>query len=54
VVALLAGEPNIREVIAFPKSQTGADVMAQAPSEPEPGQLEELYIRLDLPEEDED
>jgi aspartyl-tRNA synthetase len=51
VVALLAGEPNIREVIAFPKSQTGTDVMSGAPSLPEPGQLEELYIKLDLPQE---
>ena len=54
VVALLAGEPNIREVIAFPKSQTGADVMAQAPSPPEPGQLEELYIQVVSRDEDED
>lgn len=53
VVALLAGEPNIREVIAFPKSQTGADLMAHAPSEAEPGQLEELHIKLDLPVEEE-
>ncbi len=52
VVALLAGEPNIREVIAFPKSQTGSDIMSGAPSLPEPGQLEELYIKLDLPLEE--
>ncbi len=52
VVALLAGEPNIREVIAFPKSQTGTDVMAQAPSVPEPGQLEELHIRVIEPDAD--
>ncbi len=52
VVALLAGEPNIREVIAFPKSQTGSDVMSGAPSAPEPGQLKDLYIQLDLPEEE--
>ena len=52
VIALLAGEPNIREVIAFPKSQTGTDVMSQTPSEAEPGQLAELHIKLDLPEED--
>lgn len=52
VIALLAGEPNIREVIAFPKSQTGSDVMAGAPSLPEPGQLEELFIQLNLPEEE--
>jgi aspartyl-tRNA synthetase len=52
VVALLAGEPNIREVIAFPKTQTGSDVMAGAPSFPEPGQLEDLFIRVELPEEE--
>jgi aspartyl-tRNA synthetase len=46
VVALLAGEPNIREVIAFPKTQTGSDVMAGAPSLPEEGQLAELNIQL--------
>ncbi len=54
VCALLAGEPNIREVIAFPKTQTGADVMAGAPSRPEEGQLEQLHIALIELEEDED
>lgn len=43
---LLAGEPNIREVIAFPKSQQAADLMAGAPSEAEPKQLEELHIAI--------
>jgi aspartyl-tRNA synthetase len=46
VTAILAGEPNIREVIAFPKTQTGSDVMAGAPSEAEDKQLAELYITL--------
>mgnify|MGYP001183660555 CR=1 FL=1 len=41
---LLAGEPNIREVIAFPKSQQAADLMAGAPSAVEPIQLDELHI----------
>jgi aspartyl-tRNA synthetase len=54
VVALLAGEPNIREVIAFPKTQTGSDAMAHAPSEAEPKQLEELFIRVVLPEKQEE
>lgn len=55
VVALLAGEPNIREVIAFPKTQTGADAMAGAPSDADEKQLADLFIKLDLPEdEDED
>ncbi|MCL4254129.1 MAG: aspartate--tRNA ligase, partial [Anaerolineae bacterium] len=46
LVMLFAGVPNIREVIAFPKTQTGSDAMAHAPSSPEPGQLEELGIRV--------
>jgi aspartyl-tRNA synthetase len=51
---LFAGAPNIREVIAFPKTQSGGDVMASAPSRPEPGQLEELFIASTAPEEDEE
>ena len=47
---LMAGEPNIREVIAFPKSQNASDLMANAPSEVDAEQLEELHIRLELDE----
>jgi aspartyl-tRNA synthetase len=43
---LLAGEPNIREVIAFPKNQSARDLMGNAPSRVEPGQLEELHIKI--------
>jgi len=45
---LLADEPNIREVIAFPKNQSARDLMGNAPSSVEPGQLEELHIKVDL------
>lgn len=43
---VLAGEPNIREVIAFPKNQAARDVMADAPSPVEPEQLKELHIQV--------
>ncbi|MBU0704342.1 MAG: aspartate--tRNA ligase [Chloroflexi bacterium] len=46
LVMLLAGEPNIREVIAFPKTQQAADLMAGAPSLAESKQLEELHIQV--------
>ena len=48
LVMLLAGEPNIREVMAFPKTQSAVDLMTQAPSPISPRQLEELHIKLDL------
>jgi aspartyl-tRNA synthetase len=48
LVMLIAGEPNIREVIAFPKSQQAADLMVGAPSEPQAGQLDELHIAVKL------
>lgn len=51
---LFAGAPNIREVIAFPKTQTGSDAMANAPSSPEPGQLDELFIAVTAEDEDEE
>jgi aspartyl-tRNA synthetase len=47
---LLAGADNIREVIAFPKSQRGQDLLMNAPSAVEPAQLEELHIRVSPPE----
>jgi aspartyl-tRNA synthetase len=43
---VLAGEPNIREVIAFPKNQAARDVMADAPSVVESKQLRELHLRV--------
>lgn len=46
LVMLLAGENNIREVMAFPKSQQATDLMAGAPSEVYADQLEELHIAV--------
>jgi len=42
---IFAGQTNIREVMAFPKTQSGSDPMLDAPSVPEPGQYEELGLR---------
>ncbi|HEX3622052.1 MAG TPA: aspartate--tRNA ligase [Acidimicrobiales bacterium] len=46
LVALLAGEENIREVIAFPKTQSGVDPLTGAPNPIDPRQLSELGLRL--------
>lgn len=46
LVMVLLGEPNIREVIAFPKTQTGSDIMANCPSPAEAKQLEEAHIQV--------
>ena len=46
VCMLLLDEPNIREVIAFPKNQVARDVMGGAPSPVEPEQLKELHIQI--------
>jgi len=46
LVAILAGEENIREVIAFPKTQSGQDLLTSAPTPPDPRQLAELGLRV--------
>ena len=46
VVAILAGEPTIREVIAFPKNQAGVDPMFGSPSEVTQEQLDQVHISL--------
>ena len=46
LVAILAGEENIREVIAFPKTQSGADPLTGAPTTIDDRHLEELGLRV--------
>ena len=46
ICALLSGESSIREVIAFPKTTNAVDLMAEAPSKVDPGQLRDLKIRV--------
>jgi aspartyl-tRNA synthetase len=48
IVMLLAGEPNLREVIAFPLNQQGQELLLGAPSEVGERQLKELHIQLSL------
>ncbi len=45
LVMLLVGTTNIRDVIAFPKTQTGADLMTGAPGDADADQLAELHVR---------
>ncbi len=49
LLMLLENEPNIREVIAFPKNGSAEDVMMGAPGTVEEKQLKELHIKLDIP-----
>ena len=46
IVMLLAGEPNIREVVVFPMNQKAEDLMMNAPAEVSPKQLKELSIKI--------
>src|SRR5690606_28295055 len=48
LVAILGGQETIRDFIAFPKNNSGRDVMIDAPSAIDQEQLKELRIKLDL------
>lgn len=52
LVMILRDEQNIREVIAFPMNQQAEDLMMSAPSEVSAEQLDELCLKLELPEEE--
>jgi aspartyl-tRNA synthetase len=52
IVMLLAGETNIREVIAFPMNQQAQDLLMGAPGPVPPARLKELHLKLDLPSVD--
>jgi aspartyl-tRNA synthetase len=49
IVMLLAGTPNIREIVAFPMNQQARDLLMQAPAPVSLDRLREVHIRLDLP-----
>jgi len=46
IIMVLQNEPSIREVIAFPKTGDGRDLMMQAPTKVEPEQLKELHLKV--------
>jgi aspartyl-tRNA synthetase len=49
MIAILCGASSIRDVIAFPKTAKGTDLMTDSPAAVEPKQLRELYLELRLP-----
>jgi aspartyl-tRNA synthetase len=51
LVMILRNISNIRDVIAFPKTQSGADLMCGAPNTVEPRQLQEAHIKIVMPQE---
>jgi aspartyl-tRNA synthetase len=51
---LMAGADSIRDVIAFPKTQTAADLLMDAPTEVSEAQLKELHIRVRVPAKTDD
>ncbi len=51
IVMMLADEPNIREIIAFPMNQQAEDLLMGAPAQVEESRLKDLSIKLDLPVE---
>ena len=52
IVMLMGGTENIRDVIAFPKTQTAQELMVQSPDKVDDHQLKDLHIRVELPEDE--
>ncbi|HJO53184.1 MAG TPA: amino acid--tRNA ligase-related protein, partial [Verrucomicrobiota bacterium] len=52
LIAMLCDSESIREVIAFPKTAKGADLMRDAPGTAEPRQLRDLHINLRAPQQE--
>jgi aspartyl-tRNA synthetase len=50
LVMLMAGAQSIRDVMAFPKTQSASCLLTQAPSEVESSQVRELHLKLRLPQ----
>src|SRR3954470_21496290 len=52
MIAILCGTPSIRDVIAFPKTAKGTDLMTESPAPVEPKQLRDLHLELKLPKKE--
>jgi aspartyl-tRNA synthetase len=53
MVAMLCGTPSIRDVIAFPKTAKGTELMTQSPGAVDPKQLRDVYLELKVPKKEE-
>ena len=51
MIMLICGEESIREIIPFPMNKNACDIMMEAPAAVEQRQLEDVHIRIEMPEE---